>query len=140
MVKANNKSQEIVIYQGKNGEIELRGDFSRETLWATQAQMAQLFDIDRTVATKHIANILKNKEIDGKRNVHKMHIANSDKPAAFYSLDVILAVGYRANSARAIAFRKWATDVLRRHITEGYTSKSGDKERIVGLILLLLRK
>jgi len=53
--------------------------------------------------------------------MQKMHIANSDKPVVFYSLDVILAVGYRANSARAITFRQWATKTLREHITKGYT-------------------
>jgi prophage maintenance system killer protein len=110
-----------VIYQAKNGAIELRGDFSRETIWATQAQIAELFEVERSVVTKHIGNILKDKEIDQKSNVQKMHIANSDKPVAFYSLDMILGVGYRTNSARAISFRRWTTDVLRRHIIEGYT-------------------
>jgi hypothetical protein len=52
--------------------------------------------------------------------MQKMHIANSDKPVAFYSLDVILAVGYRANSANAIKFRKWATNTLKQYLTSGY--------------------
>ena len=97
--------RQVVIYQAKNGAIELRGDFERETIWATQAQVADVFNIERSVATKHIGNILKSKEVDEKSNVQKMHIANSDKPVTFYSLDIILAVGYRANSARAIEFR-----------------------------------
>jgi len=113
--------KDIVIYQSKSGAIELRGDFSAETIWATQAQITEIFSIDRTVVTKHIQNILKSKEVEEKSNVQKMHIANSDKPVAFYSLDIILAVGYRANSARAIDFRKWATKTLRAHITQGYT-------------------
>ncbi len=71
--------------------------------------------------TKHIRNILADKELVEKSNVQKMHIANSDKPVAFYSLDVILSVGYRTNSKRAVEFRKWATSVLRQHITLGYT-------------------
>lgn len=121
MQKNKSIKQEIIIYQAKNGAIELRGDFSHETLWATQAQIAELFDIERSVITKHINKVLKDREIDEKRNVQKMHIANSDKPVAFYSLDMILSVGYRTNSARAGAFRQWATDVLRRHIVEGYT-------------------
>ena len=111
----------IVVYQAKSGAIELRGDFDHETIWATQAQIAEVFKVERSVATKHIRNILKTKEIDEKSNVQKLHIANSDKPVAFYSLDIILAVGYRANSARAIEFRKWATKTLREHITKGYT-------------------
>ena len=111
----------MVVYQAKSGALELRGDFSRETIWATQAQIVKLFNIDQSVASRHINNILKQGEVDAKSNMQKMHIANSDKPVVFYSLDLILAVGYRANSARAIEFRKWATEVLRSHITDGFT-------------------
>ncbi len=111
--------QNIVIYKHNKFNVELQADFSKETFWATQTQIAQLFGIDRTVATKHINNILKSKEIDGKRNVQKMHVANSDKPVAFYSLDIILAVGYRTNSSKAIVFRQWATKVLREYLING---------------------
>ena len=111
----------IIIYQNKKGAIEFKGDFQRETIWATQLQIAEIFNIDRTVATKHIGNLLKNKEIDKKSNVQKMHIANSDRPVSYYSLDMILAVGYRANSAKAIVFRKWATKTLKDHLVKGYT-------------------
>ena len=114
------ENKNLVIFQAKNGAIELRGDFSHETVWATQVQIAEIFNIDRSVATKHIGNILKTKEIDEKSNVQKMHIANSDKKVAFYSLDMILAVGYRSNSGRAIEFRKWATKTLREYIVDGY--------------------
>src|SRR3989344_4521490 len=122
MIKKENKAikNKVIIYQAKNGAIELRGDFTRETIWATQAQITEIFSIDRTVVTKHIGNILKSKEVDEKSNVQKMHIANSDKLVAFYSLDIILAVGYRANSARAIEFRQWATKTLRQYIVDGY--------------------
>jgi len=114
-------NRDIVIYQAKSGAIELRGDFSKETIWATQAQIANIFNIDRTVVTKHISNILKIKEVNSESNVQKMHIPNSDKPVAFYSLDIILSVGYRANSVRAMQFRQWATKILHEHITKGYT-------------------
>ncbi len=120
-MKKSDLKKGVVVFQANNGAIELRGDLAKETIWATQAQIAEIFSIDRTVATKHIGNILKNKEVDAKSNVQKMHIANSDKPSAIYSLDIILAVGYRANSARAIEFRQWATKTLRQHITKGYT-------------------
>jgi hypothetical protein len=113
--------KEMVIYQTKTGALELKGDFSRETMWATQAQIATIFGIERSVVTKHINNVLKLAEIDKKSNVQFLHIANSDKPVAFYSLDMILSVGYRTNSARAIEFRQWATKTLRSHIVDGYT-------------------
>ena len=66
-----------VIYQAKSGAIELRGDVRKETLWATQAQIADIFNIERSVVTKHIANILKSQEVVQKSNVQKMHIAKS---------------------------------------------------------------
>lgn len=109
-----------IIFQTKSGALELRGDFRQETVWATQAQIAELFEVDRTVVTKHINNILRSEEL-GKSNVQKMHIPNSDKPVSFYSLDIILSVGYRTNSIKAIAFRKWATETLRKHLVDGFT-------------------
>ncbi len=112
---------EVVIYQAKNGAIELKGDFERENIWATQAQIAEVFGIERSVVTKHINSIIKTSEVDQKRNVQKMHIANSDKPVSFYSLDIILSVGYKTNSARAIEFRKWANKTLKEHLLNGYT-------------------
>ena len=120
-MKNKKTDNQIVIFQAKSGAIELRGDFGKETIWATQMQIANIFQIERSVVTKHILNIFKDKEISEKSNVQKMHIPNSDKPISFYSLDIILAVGYRANSVRAIEFRQWATKTLREHITKGYT-------------------
>jgi len=110
----------IIIYQAKNGAIELRGDFTHETIWATQEQIVRLFNIDQSVVSRHIKNIFKDGEIEEKRNMQKMHIANSDKPVIFYSLDVVLGVGYRTNSKIAIEFRKWATKTLRSYIVDGF--------------------
>jgi len=90
----------VLIYQAKNGAIELRGDFDRETVWTTQAQIAEAFQTECSVVTRHIQNIFKDREIDERSNVQKLHIANSDKPVILYSLDIILAVGYRTNSMR----------------------------------------
>ncbi len=121
MKTKRNIMNQLAVYQAKSGAIELRADAGKETMWATQAQIAEIFVVERSVVTKHIRNVLADKEVLEKSNVQKMHIANSDKPVAFYSLDVILAVGYRANSMRAIEFRKWATKVLHQYITLGYT-------------------
>jgi len=115
------KTKGVVIYQTKSGALELRGDFSKETIWATQAQIITLFGIDQSVVSRHIRNLFKDGEVDAKSNMQKMHIANSDRPVALYSLDVILGVGYRTNSKVAIEFRQWATKTLRTHITKGYT-------------------
>jgi hypothetical protein len=111
----------IAIYQAKNGAIELRADFNKETVWATQSDIVKLFEKDQSVISRHINGIFKDGEVSQKSNMQKMHIANSDKPITYYSLDVILSVGYRTNSARAIEFRKWANKILRQYITQGYT-------------------
>jgi hypothetical protein len=82
MVKNRLKKDRIFVYQAKSGAIELRRDASKETIWAAQAQIADVFEIDRSVVIKHIGNILKSKEVDEKSNVQKMHIAGSDKPVS----------------------------------------------------------
>lgn len=113
--------KDLIMYQAKDGAIEFKADFDHDTIWATQAQIVKVFEIDQSVVSRHIRNIFKDGEVSEKRNMQKMHIPNSDKPSAFYSLDVILAVGYRANSAKAIRFRQWASRVLHDHLTKGFT-------------------
>ena len=114
----------VVIYQAKNGAIELRGDFVHETFWVAQADIASIFNAERSVITKHIRNILNDEELDVRSVCAKFaHTATDGKTyqVQFYNLDVVLAVGYRTNSKRAIEFRQWATKTLREHITKGYT-------------------
>jgi prophage maintenance system killer protein/prophage antirepressor-like protein len=119
MVKKEKQQNSIVIYTSRQG-VDLRVRTENESVWLTQAQISDLYGKDRTVITKHVNNLFKDKEVDEKSNVQKMHIAKSDKPVALYSLDIILAVGYRTNSAQAIQFRKWATSVLKKYLIDGY--------------------
>ena len=74
--------KEMIIYQADSGAIEFKGDFKQETIWASQAQIVQLFDIDQSVVSRHVRNIFRDKEVDQKSNMQKMHIAGSDKPVA----------------------------------------------------------
>jgi len=120
MKKNNLQKGEIIIYKSRKDKIEVEVRFEKETVWLRQDEIARLFGKERSVITKHINNIFKDKEVDKKSNVQFLHITGSDKPVAFYSLDVILAVGYRTNSARAIHFRKWATSVLKNYLLKGY--------------------
>ena len=121
MKNAEPAKGEIVIYQTKGGKTSLEVKLEKDTVWLTQQQLTHLFDRDRTVVTKHINNIFKEKELDEKSNVQKMHIPNSDKPVAFYSLDVIISVGYRVKSKQGTQFRIWANQVLRDYLVKGYT-------------------
>ncbi|MCE5211520.1 MAG: DUF6206 family protein [Deltaproteobacteria bacterium] len=112
----DNTKGQIILYKNK---LEVR--LCEDTVWLTQKQMSELFDTERSVITKHLRNIFNSGELEEKSNVQKMHIAHSDKPVAFYNLDLIISVGYRVNSIRGTQFRIWATNVLRKHLVDGYT-------------------
>lgn len=115
----NFKKGEIVIYKTKDGP-KLEVCLEKDSVWMRQDEIAKLYGKERSVITRHISNIFSDKEVDKKSNVHFLHIPNSDRPVTFYSLDVILAVGYRTNSSRAIDFRKWATNILKNYLLKGY--------------------
>lgn len=127
-VRKTNKiiNKNLVIYQAKSGAIELKGDFGMETIWATQAQIAQVFGIERSVITKHINNIYKEIELDEKATcakiaqVQKEGKRSVERMIEHYNLDIILSVGYRVNSKMATQFRIWATKTLKEYLVKGY--------------------
>ncbi len=114
------KNNELVLFETKDREIRLAVPIENETVWLTQAQMTELFSVDRSVITRHVNNIFAEGELERESNVQKMHIANADRPVQLYSLDVIISVGYRVKSHRGIEFRQWAGNVLRDYIVRGY--------------------
>lgn len=111
---------ELIIYETPNGKLDIQLDLENETIWLDREKIAQLYNIHRSGVSRHIQNIFEDGEVDEKSNVQKMHIANSDKPVEYFSLDIILAVGYRTNSAIAIKFRRWATQTLKEYIIKGF--------------------
>lgn len=114
----------IVVYQTKNGALELRKDVRAETVWATQAQIAEAFEVNVRTVNEHIKNIFKVDELKEKSVIRKFRITANDGKKYItnhYNLDLIISVGYRVNSKKATAFRQWATKTLRQHITKGYT-------------------
>ena len=116
-----NEHGEIIIYKAQGDGTILEVHLEKETVWLTQGQMADLFQRDQSVVSRHINNVFKEGELDKKSNMQKMHIANSDKPVTFYNLDVIISVGYRIKSLHGTQFRIWATSVLKDHLIRGYT-------------------
>jgi len=88
------KTDQIVIYQTKDGETKIDVNLHNDSLWLTQSQMVDLFQRDQSVISRHIRNIFKEEELDKKSNMHFLHIANSDKPVTAFSLDVIISIGY----------------------------------------------
>ncbi len=118
------KPNEVVVYQTRTGAIELSQDIIGDTIWATKEDIADIFNVQRPAIVKHISNILKDKELNAKSVCSKMERTAKDGKTykvQFYNLDVILAVGYRTKSSKAIAFRQWATQTLKSYITKGYT-------------------
>jgi hypothetical protein len=111
----------IIIYQTADGLTKIDVRFDNETLWLSQAQIAEAFGRERSVITKHIRNIFAEGELDEKSNVQNLHIANSDKPTKFYNLDVVIAVGYRVKSQKGTQFRQWATSILHEYLQKGFT-------------------
>ena len=111
---------EIVLYQ-PDDEVKLEVRLEEDTVWLTQAQIAELFQRERTVITRHIGNIFKENEIEENGNVRFLHFANSDKPVKLYSLDVIISVGYRVKSPRGTKFRIWANKILKEYLMKGYS-------------------
>lgn len=108
----------IILYQTLDGTASLEVRLDQETVWLTQKQMAELFQRERSVITKHLRNVFAEGELDEKSNVQNVHIAFSDKPVILYSLDVIISVGYRVKSQQGTQFRIWATKVLKDHIVK----------------------
>ena len=134
-----NQKAELVIFKAQDGNVKLDVNIENETVWLTQNQMSELFERDRSVITKHIKNIFKEKELDDKSNVHFLHIANSDKPVSVYSLDVIISVGYRVKSQRGVEFRKWANGVLKNYILKGYAVNNNRINELGEVIRIMKR-
>jgi len=117
------KFENFVIFQTEKGKINMNVFFAFDTLWLTQKMIAELFEIDRSVITKHLGNIFKEGElIENSVSANFAHTAEDNKvyKTKFYSLDAIIAVGYRVNSNRATKFRIWATGILRNFIIKGF--------------------
>ena len=112
---------QIIIYQTQDGVIKIDCRLENDTLWLTQTQISELFGRDISVISRHIRNIFNENELDEKSNLQKMQIPNSDKPVALYSLDVIIAIGYRVKSSLGTQFRQWATKVLHEYLQKGFT-------------------
>ena len=111
---------QIVVYQ-PNETVRLDVRLESDTVWLTQAQLCDLFKRDVSVISRHIKNIFTEGELEKESNLHFLQSANSDRPIALYSLDVIISVGYRVKSVAGTRFRQWATKVLKEYLLRGYS-------------------
>ena len=114
----NEKKNEIILFENQGVKLEV--NLQEETVWITANQMAELFDKDETTIRKHINNVFKEEELSRDNNTQKMRVDGVKQPVPFYSLDVIISVGYRVKSKIGVIFRQWANNVLKDYILRGY--------------------
>jgi hypothetical protein len=122
-VEMSASENQIVVYQ-PNDMVRLDVRLENETVWLTQAQLCALFQRDVSVISRHIKNIFTEGELDKESNLHFLQIASADRPVAFYSLDVIISVGYRVKSVVGTRFRQWANKILKEYLLRGYSVNS----------------
>jgi hypothetical protein len=114
------QNRNIIIYQSQDGKAHLQVTLENQTMWLSANQMADLFGRDEKTIRKHINNVFADGELPQENNTHFLRVDGVKQPVAFYSLDMIISVGYRVNSSRATQFRIWATNVLKEYIVKGF--------------------
>lgn len=125
-----NSTAEFLIFTSQSGENSIEVKVFNESVWLTQAMIAELFEVQRPAITKHLKNIFESNELDEERVCSILeHTANDGKTynTKYYNLDAIISVGYRVNSKKATQFRQWATSVLKEFAIKGFVL---DKKRL----------
>ena len=119
-----NERDQVIIYQTEDGQTQVDVRMENDTVWLTQAQMAELFQKDRTVIGRHIRNVYKEGELEEESTCAKIaHMGNEGLQryeTVLYNLDVIISVGYRVKSQRGVKFRQWANRILKQYLVKGY--------------------
>ena len=122
-----NTLKDLILYQSENGNVQVEVLYDNEDFWLTQKTMAELFNVAENNITYHLQNIFKSGELDKNSVTQKIRVTATDGKnynTNFYSLDAIIAVGYRVNSKEVTAFRIWATNTLKEYIKKGFVLNS----------------
>ena len=141
------EENKIVIYQTEDGQTQIDVRLENETVWLTQAQMAELFETDRTSIVRHINNIYKVEELDRESTCAKIAQVQIEgkrtvkRNIPYFNLDMIISVGYRVNSKRGVKFRQWANRILKDYLIKGYAvndrirkDQIGELRQLVGML------
>ena len=113
-------NDKIIIYQSEDGKTQLDVKLEGETVWLSTRQMAELFNKEESNIRRHVNNVFKEAELKRENNVHFLHVNGVKKPVPYYTLDVIISVGYRVHSQRGVRFRQWANSILKQYLVKGY--------------------
>ena len=144
-METNKLDNKIIIYQTDDGKTQLDVKLENETVWLTQAQMAELFQTDRTVIVRHIHNIYKSEELEESSTCAKNAQVRIEggrtvkRVIPYYNLDMIISVGYRVNSKRGVKFRQWANGVLKDYLIKGYAINQRIREKNYQQMVQLVR-
>ena len=136
-----NVNDKIIIYQAADGNMQIDVRLENETVWLNTSQMALLFDREESNIRRHVTNVFKEGELERENNVHFLHVNGVKKPVPYYTLDVIISVGYRVKSQRGTQFRIWANRVLKDYLVKGYAvnerihkEQIGELRQLVGML------
>lgn len=130
---------ELVLFESKDKGIKLSVPFNNETVWLSSNQMAELFERDEKTIRKHVNNVFSEKEVEMENNTQNLRVVNVKQSVTFYSLDVIISVGYRVKSKRGTEFRRWANTVLKQYILNGYAANENRLSQLNQTIQLIKR-
>ena len=133
----NNK--DIVIFETADKIISLPVSVISDTVWLSANQMAVLFERDEKTIRKHINNVFTESEVDRENNTQKMRVDGVKQLVPFYTLDVIISVGYRVKSKRGVEFRRWANSVLKEYIIKGYAVNHNRMNQLNEVIRVMKR-
>ena len=139
------EENKIVIYQTEDGQTQIDVRLENDTVWLTQAQMAELFETDRTSIVRHINNIYRVDELEREATCAKIAQVQTEgkrqvtRTIPYFNLDMIISVGYRVNSKRGIKFRQWANRVLKDYLVKGYAINERIRKEQIGELRQLVQ-
>ena len=133
------KENEIVLFETKDKSVSFPVEVRNETVWLSANQMASLFERDEKTIRKHVNNVFNEDEVDKENNTQKMRVVGVTQLVPFYSLDVIISVGYRVKSQRGVEFRRWANSVLKQYILQGYAVNQRRIQQLGEVIRIMKR-
>ena len=135
------EENKIIIYQTEDGQTQIDVRLENETVWLSANQMAALFGRDEKTVRKHINNVFSDQEVPKDINTHFLRVIGVKQPVAYYTLDVIISVGYRVKSQRGVQFRQWANRILKQYLVKGYAvnerlrkEQIGELRQLVGML------
>jgi len=131
--------KEIVLFETEDKRVSFPVEIRNETVWLSANQMASLFERDEKTIRKHINNVFDENEVDKENNTQKMRVNNVKRTVPYYSLDVIISVGYRVKSKRGVEFRRWANSVLKQYILQGYAVNQRRIQQLGEVIRIMKR-